>query len=106
MSDEDDGHPCASPDLQQFALQLLAGERIERAEWFVHQECTGIVGEDARDRHPLLHAARELVRIAVGSALEAHELDVLVGDRVGLPARQLALARTEANVLPDRHPGE
>ena len=36
--------------------------------------------------------------------LEPHQLDEFVGDVLDLLARQLALARAEADILPHRHP--
>ena len=88
MGHEDDGHAGARPDLQELALQLLARERVERAERLVHQQDVGIVGEHARDRDALLHAARQLARVAVGEALEPDQPHELVGDGVDLAARR------------------
>jgi hypothetical protein len=106
VGDEHDGDAAAGPDRQQLALELLSGERIERAERLVHQQDAGIVGEHARNGDALLHAAGELVRVAIGGALEAYEFHELVGDRLHLGARQPPLARAEADVLAHRHPGE
>ena len=106
MGDEHDGDAAARPDREQLTLKLLAGERIERAERLVHQQDAGVVGEHARDGDALLHAARELVRVAIGRALEPDQLHELVRDLVDLAARQPALARAEADVLAHRHPGE
>ena len=102
MGDEDDGHAGARPDLQQLALQLLAGERVERTKRLVHQQDVGVVGKHARDRHALLHAARELARIAVGEALEADQLDELVGDRRRSPcaATGAGAARSRCSAEP------
>ena len=76
-------------------LKLLAGERVERAERLVHQERAGVVGEHARDRDALLHAAGELARIAVGETFETDQLEEFVGDVVDLASWQAALARPE-----------
>ena len=106
MRDEHDGEAAARPDRQQLALQLLAGERIERAERLVHQQDAGIVGKHARNGDALLHAAGELVGIAAGGALKADESHEFVRDLVDLPPRQPALARAEADVLAHGEPGE
>ena len=66
----------------------------------------GVVGQHAGDGDALLHAAGELVRIAVGEALKADQPDEFVGDIVDLAARQPALARAKADVLAHRHPGK
>ena len=68
----------ALPDLQQLVLQALARHGVERAERLVHQHQLGVVGQHAGDRHALLHAAGELVRIGVGELLQADQLDELV----------------------------
>ena len=70
--------PGARPDLQQLVLQLLAGHGVERAERLVHQHDLGVVGEHARDRDALLHAAGELVRIGVGKTLQADQFDEVI----------------------------
>ena len=75
MGDEHHGQPGALPDLQQLVLQPLARHGVERAERLVHQHHLGVVGEHARDRDALLHAAGQLVRIGVGEALQADQLD-------------------------------
>jgi hypothetical protein len=38
MRNEDDGHVGARQDLKQLGLQLLARERVERAEGLVHEQ--------------------------------------------------------------------
>ena len=65
MRDEQDGLAALAPDPQHFEVHLLARQRIERAEWFVHQDQLWIVDEGARDRRALLHAAGQLLRIFV-----------------------------------------
>ena len=45
---------------------------VEGAEWFVHQQDARPIGEGARDRDPLLHAAGEFLGI---EALVAGEMD-------------------------------
>jgi hypothetical protein len=50
---------------------LAAGERVERGEGFVHQQDFRLHGQRPRNRHPLLHAARQRVRIGVGEARQA-----------------------------------
>ena len=64
---------------EQLVLQRLAGLRVERGERLVHQQHVRLVGEAAGDRDALLHAAGQLVRVAVGEAGEADELEHLAG---------------------------
>src|SRR5580698_2918257 len=75
MRDKDRGNAGARPYLQQFALQLLACQCIERSERFIHQENVGVVGQHTRDRDALFHAARKLTGIALGEAFEADHFD-------------------------------
>ena len=60
------------PDAHQLEGQLLARQRVERAERLVHQQDVGIVHQRAADAGALLHAAGQLARIL---ALEAGEAD-------------------------------
>ena len=61
------------------ALQLLAGDGVERAERLVEQQHVRIERERARDADPLLHAAGQFVRIMVGEAVESDEPDEALG---------------------------
>jgi hypothetical protein len=70
VGDEDDGTPLRgglvlAPDAQELVLQDEARLRIERRQRLVHQQHVGLVGDEARERRALAHAARELVRIFV-----------------------------------------
>ena len=86
VGDEDDGDVDLAPDFQQMRLHRAARLRIERAERLVHQQDARLIGERAHDRHALLHAARQLMRIAVGEFLEADQLQPLQRLRLGLVA--------------------
>ena len=66
MRDEDDRELRPLPDVEQFLLQLRARERVKCAEGLVHQQHVRVVREHAGDRHALLHAARQLMRIVIG----------------------------------------
>jgi hypothetical protein len=52
------------PDAQQLVLQVAPGQRVEGAEGLVHQHDRRIERQHARDRHPLAHAAGQVLRIA------------------------------------------
>jgi hypothetical protein len=56
----------------QEELHLLAQLQVESAERLVQQQHLGPVHERARERHPLPLAARELDRLALAEAGEAH----------------------------------
>jgi hypothetical protein len=71
-----------APHGQQVVLHAPARLRVERAEWLVHEHRVGLVDEGADDRDAFLHAARELVRVVLLEALEAHHAQILVGARM------------------------
>src|SRR5712691_1013707 len=75
-----------APDL---LAQLHAHLRVERRERLVEQQHARLDRERARQRDALLHAARELVRIAVARVTEADELEQLAD---ASPPVALALA--------------
>ena len=57
------------PELADQLLHVAARAGIERAEGFVHQQDSRPRHERLGDRHALLHAAGELVRVFAGVAL-------------------------------------
>ena len=72
VRDEEDGLALRLPQVEQLVLHQLARLDVERRERLVHQHEVGVEDERLRERDALLHAARQLVRIAV---LEAGEPD-------------------------------
>ena len=103
---EQHGQAVPLPDVGQELLHDAARERVERTERLVHQQQAGSIGERARDRDPLLHAARELARLRVGELVEPDERQQLVGARALLGARQLLAAQRELDVAARAQPGE
>ena len=77
------GRRCC-PDAGQLLLQRHARLRVDAGERLVHQQHVGLVGQRAHHAHALLHAARQLVRIALGRVREAGERQVLARDLVAL----------------------
>src|SRR5207253_10832643 len=53
VSDKDDGLPKTAGKGAEFALELGAGDGIERADGLIHEEKGRIVGERARAPHTL-----------------------------------------------------
>ena len=72
MRDEDHGAAEFLPQRQQVFLQLVAGEFVERGEWFVHQQQARARHQCAGDRHAHAHAAGKLARTRM---LEAGQAD-------------------------------
>src|SRR2546425_3499766 len=62
VGDEDDRLAGAAPDVEQERLHLVARLHVERRERLGHKEDLGAHAERARERHPLLHGARQLLR--------------------------------------------
>ena len=62
VRDEQDRDPELVAHPQHEVLEVAAGLRVDRGERLVHQQDRRLVGERARDRDALLHAARELPR--------------------------------------------
>ena len=77
MRDVDGRDPEPALDPPDLLAQLHAHLRVERRERLVEEEDARLDRERARERDPLLHPARELVRIAVAGVAEADELEQL-----------------------------
>ena len=65
MGHKKDGIAKMFPDLEQPFVQLAAGNRIERPEWFVEEKHFRLHQQRLRQRQSLLHAAGQLRRIFV-----------------------------------------
>jgi hypothetical protein len=89
---EQDGLADVGLQSQELVLQALAVDRVDRAERLVHQHHRRVDGEGAGDPDPLLLAARELRREAVGEpGVEPDQLEQLGGplpDSLLRPAEQ------------------
>jgi hypothetical protein len=81
-------------DARELCLQVVAGQRVDRAEGLVHQQQLGVGGERAGDPDALLLTSRKLVRVfpAIGVRLETKQLEQL-GDPVA-PARPRPFEQT------------
>ncbi|MET4278485.1 hypothetical protein ABIB68_006587 [Bradyrhizobium sp. F1.2.2] len=95
-----------APDPQQFTLQRLARLGVERGERLVHQQHLGIIGEASRDRDTLLHAAGELMRIAVGKAGQPDQVEEMPRDVAPLLGLEPGDIETELDILFGGTPGK
>jgi hypothetical protein len=98
----DAGHAHGFKDVDELELRAFAQFFVQRAQGFVEQQQLGPLGQASRQRHALLLAARELVRLAFGKSLELDQLEHLLH-----AGRYLALGHTfaleaEGDVVPDR----
>jgi hypothetical protein len=71
VRDEQNGHAPFVPELLQIEHQLIARQRIQRAEWLVHEELRRIVDKCPTKRDALTHPAGELMRVLVLKTSEA-----------------------------------
>ena len=93
VRDHERGLPRVRHQAQHLVLQGAAGQRVERAERLVHEQQLRPDGERAGDADALLHAARQLRRLAVGRVAEAHEVEHAARVLGHLGARPGAVAR-------------
>ena len=85
VGDEDHGLADLAMEPDDLVLHVAPDERVERAERLVEEHDLGVDGQGAGQPDALLHAARELVGIAVGMALEPDEVDHLARPVRGVP---------------------
>ncbi len=80
-------------------------QRVELAERLVEHQDLRIVDQRARQRHPLRHAAGELVRIGIAERGQADQLDDRI-DPVPLRLQDALRLQPERDIVPDRAPGK
>ena len=102
VGDDDEGHAEAALQVHQFELRALAQLLVERGQRLVEQQHLRPARQRARQRHALLLAAGELIRLALLHAVELdqrHHLGDAGGDIArAMPARfrpKAMLSRTE-----------
>jgi hypothetical protein len=103
VRDEHHGHAELAMQAADLELHLLAQLLVERRERLVHQHHARLEHERARERDPLLLAARELLGLAPG---ELAQPDLVESGRdllARLRGAGLAHAERERHVLLDGH---
>src|SRR2546426_2737952 len=94
MGDEENSLARSLSDGVEFFLKGNASLGIDRGKRLIHQHHLWIGRQGPRHRHPLLHAARELVGILALESPKPHQLDkapddcrsLLLGDALNLQA--------------------
>src|ERR1051326_6837330 len=76
VRDEDDGDAQVLPDAAELHLHELARLRVESAERLVHEQDLRLQRQRSSKSNTLLHATRQLVRVAVLEALEPNERQI------------------------------
>ena len=89
---------------QHEVLEVAARLRVDRRERLVHQQDRRLVGERARDRDALLHAAGQLPRVVVDEARQPDGLDRVLDEPRPLGAREPLVPQRQQHVVPHRRP--
>ena len=103
VGDEQGGDADLELDAPDLVAQLGADLGVQRRERLVEQEDLRLDRERPGERHPLLLAARELVRVAAGLVAEADQLEEPVGGRRRSVAADPAQPQAEGDVLARGH---
>src|SRR5581483_8823035 len=90
----------------ELVVEQVAGDGVESAERLVHEEHGSVLGEGPGQRHPLAHAARQLVGPLAAEALEPHHAEQLAGPLLALRLGHTGQAQGQVHVAPHRQPGE
>ena len=102
VGDDDEGHAEPALQVHQFELRALAQLFVERGQRLVEQQHLRTARQRARQRHALLLAAGELIRLALLHAVELDQRNHL-GDAGGdLCARHAGALQAEGDVVPHR----
>ena len=106
VGDEQQRHVHARLQILQQLQDLGLDGDVEGRRRLVGDEQVRLVGQRHGDHHPLLLAARELMRVGVEPAAglaQAHQLDELENAPARLPAAQAAVDQQRlGDLLPDR----
>ena len=70
MGNKDNGRFGACPNREQLVVHAFAGDFVERTKRLVHKQDGWLERQRPRNRHPLLHTARELPRVVFGELAE------------------------------------
>src|SRR5262249_32292272 len=87
-------------------LHDLAGLRIQRGEWLVHQQHIRIDGQRARKIGALSHAARQLMREVMLEAAESDQVNQPIGTRAGLRLSRALDLQAEDDIVEHGSPWE
>ncbi len=103
VRDQQRGEALALPERHDFGLHGDARQRIELAERLVENEDPRIVHQRPCQRHPLRHAARQLVRIGVAELREPDQVEGGI-DTLPLALQDALRLEAERDIVPDGPP--
>ena len=102
------GDFVSTPELEKHLLQLISGERIERAEGFIEQEHFRPKGKGARNADALPHALGELGGAYMHRVTKANDSEVILNDFAAFDfgRRKIHLVNSQLDVLESGEPGQ
>ena len=103
VGDQKTGVAPLLPQIDQLALHGQTGEGVELAQGLVQDQQAGIIDKGSGLRHPLRHAARQLMRIEVGEAGQSHQFQSLL-DAVPAVLQQALRLGSQGDIVPDFAP--
>ena len=104
VGDKDDGLSGLAPDALELVVKEVAGLRIQSSEWFIHQEDIGLHGQRASQRHALLHAPGELMRMVFFELGEVNEIQVIACSLMAFTPVDPFLPQAKFDVFPRCEP--
>ncbi|KAG1315107.1 hypothetical protein G6F62_013814 [Rhizopus arrhizus] len=105
VRDEQHGGAGRLPDADQFLLQVAAGNGVDRAEGFVHQQKVRLDGQGAGNAYPLRLPTGQLVGPAAAVVPHACQLQRGIDALRLFHAIQPQAFQAVADVAADRAPG-
>ena len=103
---EDNGQSPAGADPVELVVEQVPGHRVQRAERLVHQQHVGFLGQRAGQRHPLPHAAGQLVRPFPAEADQVHRVQEFLGPLAALGPADAAGLEGKLHIAGGGEPGE
>jgi len=99
----DDGRLQLLQQALELRAHLQAQQRVQVAQRLVHQQHVGVVGDGARQGHPLALAAAQLGGVALQQLLDVEQLGGRLGPALDLGVGLVLHAQAERDVLEDGH---
>lgn len=104
MRDDHRSELLTLPQSSQFCVEFMARYFVERTKRLIEQEQCRAGDERARNRHPHLHATRQLMRKAPRSFRQLHARDSRISPVKPLLARHAVEFERQRHVVDDAAP--
>jgi hypothetical protein len=102
MCDEERGLAHHASQIEKLALKFSADERVERGERLIHQQGVGIRSHRGSQTNPLLHTARQVIRIAVRPGSKRDDIEFLLRNAMPIRDRASSQFQTQRDVVEHR----